>query len=903
MTFYGTDNRHYNYTQTPGISLVNFAVQLLPVGSVYDVDVTSSDPDLFYGASIGDVSSATGIFGVSLITPDSLTGSSLITITERNSGLELKQMIYKECSTGPRIYINPETIEFSSGQTVGDFDGLISEMPRVADIVAEGCEFDHASIHASLSGEQFCGIYMNDDEMKVMVEDLDANTGNTKWMGRKTEFYDTSGNCYLDTFNVSQEAGNAGPSDKSITFAVDSATTQYTSVTVTILAENCEIRDGLCDVLSSVGDVVCTRAYASRYGYVILSLDGLNSGQTNLSGDVTVRFYDTDGNSYIDTVNLVQMPPVSVLFSPVAFHLNASPSTAVNSELTTQNCTVTSLTFREVQVWPQGVVTAETPTIDGNGVTIQIPVNPSSASLSYNYFFNVGIEDYKGDTDTKSTVINITQYGVPGDKYIRLENSAYTIGPSDGHISALVQYSGCTPAEDDDPNFKVWLQDVEGDLIPTRSYYQNAPGRKYAIIDFSGTNVTSADQHSNFTVMFLDTDGYRYYQVVYVTREAGTYATFNPTSFTLDYRAQSAVTNVNVVNGTLTDLQLTSETGSFPEPLDYELSGNTLTFDIPENEDTGSSRGDVLMFSYEVTDTTGGTESNMFMVYITQAAKPPLPPQKDIEVSRSEIDVDSGDTSTEVSVMTTACTYSGFTYMTGGSFVTTATSAPDNKIVIEAPENWTNRTRTGYTYLTMYDTDGNQYQQTVTVVQAPSSSPTPPPDPPTGYVYTSFTITDNEQHRYFPEARAGITYSAAGQYYKTIRACEARYSLYYVNSYGGVDVLPFKGKSYKKTDNITRFNYSRSFRNNTLEFENVNYMNEMKPAWSLETGPIHDDESRRMHELVESTTVYLYDAEEKTYTPVVMTDKKLEYKTFYNQGRKFYNYTINVEESQSKERR
>ena len=172
-----------------------------------------------------------------------------------------------------------------------------------------------------------------------------------------------------------------------------------------------------------------------------------------------------------------------------------------------------------------------------------------------------------------------------------------------------------------------------------------------------------------------------------------------------------------------------------------------------------------------------------------------------------------------------------------------------------------------------------------------------------GQQITGLTVNDNEQHRYFVEAEKGKAYSSLGAVYKTIPVCSARYSLYYINSYGGVDVLPFKGKSFKKTDNITRLNYSRSFRNNTLEFENVNYMNEMKPAWELNTSYMVDSQSRKMHELVESTCVYLYDAEEQTYTPVVMTDKKLEYKTFYNQGRRFYTYTINVEESQSRERR
>ena len=172
-----------------------------------------------------------------------------------------------------------------------------------------------------------------------------------------------------------------------------------------------------------------------------------------------------------------------------------------------------------------------------------------------------------------------------------------------------------------------------------------------------------------------------------------------------------------------------------------------------------------------------------------------------------------------------------------------------------------------------------------------------------GTQITAFTINDNEQHRYFLEAELGKTYDVLGARYKTIPMCDARYSLYYVNSYGGVDVLPFKGRSFKKTDTITRYNYSRSFRNNTLEFENVNYMNEIKPAWELNTSYMVDSQASKMHELVESTIVYLYDALEQTYTPVVMTDKKLEYKTYFNQGRKFYTYTINVEESQSRERR
>lgn len=171
------------------------------------------------------------------------------------------------------------------------------------------------------------------------------------------------------------------------------------------------------------------------------------------------------------------------------------------------------------------------------------------------------------------------------------------------------------------------------------------------------------------------------------------------------------------------------------------------------------------------------------------------------------------------------------------------------------------------------------------------------------YVYTGITVNDNEGHRYNITAEPGYKYGCLGKTYKTVNACEARYSLYYINAYGGVDVLPCKGKSSMKKDNITRYNYSRTFRNNTLEFENTNYLSEIKTTWQLHTGYMVDTQSEKMHHLVESTCVFLYDALEQTYTPVVMTDKTLEYKTFHNQGRTFYDYTINIEESQSRERR
>lgn len=279
-----------------------------------------------------------------------------------------------------------------------------------------------------------------------------------------------------------------------------------------------------------------------------------------------------------------------------------------------------------------------------------------------------------------------------------------------------------------------------------------------------------------------------------------------------------------------------------------------------------------------------------------------------MSLDSNNINVSSGSSSPTITVEATDCDYDHFTYMTGGSMAVTVTQGSGNTLIFTVPANNTSNSRVGYVYLTLYDTLGNTYQATVTVRQAAGTTPGPGPGPgpsPSGgtYVLTSLTISDNDQHRYFIEAEAGRSYTANGVTYKTVSACEARYSLYYINSYGGVDVLVFKGRGNKKTDNITRFNYSRSFRNNTLEYEDTNYLNSIETVYELQTGWMVDKQSKKMHELVESTCVYLYDAQEQEYYPVVMTDKTLDYKTYHNQNNRFYNYTIKCKLSQSRERR
>lgn len=527
--------------------------------------------------------------------------------------------------------------------------------------------------------------------------------------------------------------------------------------------------------------------------------------------------------------------------------------------------------------------------------------------------------------DASSLIYSVTQNEGTPQSFIRFKNDSTNLVAQRTSKEVQIEVCGCT-IDTERCDLVSYTGDIQIQGASALSQYY----AKIAYPVYSGaTNLTGS-----VTVRFYDTDGNTYVDTLDLTMNAAAwleaiptipyelhpygpaYASAHSVDVYITSGSQRIVYDIKTVNCTFTGVTEVSKTWSSTNPdfpglddplpeIHVDVVGKQIYYDMPQNtyEDM---RALLPIIRLHATSTLSGYGNFYNQQYnrIIQSAGTPV--QKDIKAADTDYSVGSGTGNASTTILTSGCTYDHFTYITGGSFSVTATSGPNNTIVFTYPQNPTTSQRTGYVYITFYDSDGNTYgPQTITFTQQAGSSPGPGPgpDPETGYVLTTLTISDQEQHRYFVEARPGVVYSAAGQYYKTVLACEARYSLYYVNSYGGVDVLPFKEKSWKKSDTVTRFNYSRSFRNNTLEFENVNYMNEIKASWELHTGWMSDESSQRMHELVESTIVYLYDAEEKTYTPVVMTDKKLEYKTYYNQGKKFYNYTVNVEESQSKERR
>lgn len=127
----------------------------------------------------------------------------------------------------------------------------------------------------------------------------------------------------------------------------------------------------------------------------------------------------------------------------------------------------------------------------------------------------------------------------------------------------------------------------------------------------------------------------------------------------------------------------------------------------------------------------------------------------------------------------------------------------------------------------------------------------------------------------------------------------AKYAIYYLNPLGGLDQLLIEGKVVKtiKLDNKT---FKRNFDNNTNDFQNKHYLKNLTTSYKFTTGYLTDEQAKLMSNLIETTKAYLCDLETNTYIPVLINNNSVDIKTYRNQGRKLFTYTIDVQESQNK---
>lgn len=139
-----------------------------------------------------------------------------------------------------------------------------------------------------------------------------------------------------------------------------------------------------------------------------------------------------------------------------------------------------------------------------------------------------------------------------------------------------------------------------------------------------------------------------------------------------------------------------------------------------------------------------------------------------------------------------------------------------------------------------------------------------------------------------------------GQTYIVTKTCY-NYCVYYMNQLGGWDSLLFEGKTIQ-SDKLSRLSYKTNYRSMSKDYNKVDYLTTIQETWQLTTAFLNDINSDKMEHLLSSNNVYLHDLNTGQIIPVNITNITCDHKTFKNQNRKLYSYTVEVSASQPKYR-
>lgn len=141
-----------------------------------------------------------------------------------------------------------------------------------------------------------------------------------------------------------------------------------------------------------------------------------------------------------------------------------------------------------------------------------------------------------------------------------------------------------------------------------------------------------------------------------------------------------------------------------------------------------------------------------------------------------------------------------------------------------------------------------------------------------------------------------------GREFQVVTDCK-EWVLYYVNAFGGWDSLLIEGNAIER-DNLTRHNREMAYDNRDIKNRGIqNYVNEISKSYTLHTSWLSDNESSRMHHLLNSTEVYLFNINSGEMIPVTLNNTTTEYKTYRSNGGKLVNYAIDVTIAQDRTRR
>lgn len=131
----------------------------------------------------------------------------------------------------------------------------------------------------------------------------------------------------------------------------------------------------------------------------------------------------------------------------------------------------------------------------------------------------------------------------------------------------------------------------------------------------------------------------------------------------------------------------------------------------------------------------------------------------------------------------------------------------------------------------------------------------------------------------------------------------AEWVLYYVNAYGGWDSLLIEGNVTER-DSLTRHVMNVEYDNRDIKNRGKrNSVNEVQKGYTLNTGWLSDEESSRMHHLLNSTEVYLGNIGSGQMIPVIVENTANDYKTYKNNGNRLVSYSIDVTVAQDRVRR
>lgn len=127
-------------------------------------------------------------------------------------------------------------------------------------------------------------------------------------------------------------------------------------------------------------------------------------------------------------------------------------------------------------------------------------------------------------------------------------------------------------------------------------------------------------------------------------------------------------------------------------------------------------------------------------------------------------------------------------------------------------------------------------------------------------------------------------------------------ALYYSNALGGWDSFLIEGRITKKAA-FTKYNIDNKFIAGTLQFGHRTINNTISESWELQTHYLTDDESKNLCDhLYGSNNVYFHDFATDIIVPVTINDTSITYKTYKNQGKKYFMHTINVKNAQDHQR-